>query len=64
MACHYYIIVCFPFQDAFKLFLDFLDDVLKIDDFTKDAWQKTLAVVASIIDGHIKELDEEKIASD
>ena len=52
------------FQDAFKLFVSFLQEVDNIDDFTKDSWEKTLAVVASVVDARIKELDEQKVSGD
>lgn len=50
------------FKDAFTLFLNYLQEVQNIDDFTKGAWEKTCAVIASIIDDHVKELEEEKIS--
>ena len=49
-------------QDAFTLFLNYLQEVQNIDDFTKSSWEKTCEVIASIIDDHVKELEEEKIS--
>ena len=53
----------FHFQDAFSIFVEFLQDVKNIDSFTKYAWEKSLVVISRMMAANIKALDEEDLAN-
>ena len=50
--------ILFFLQDAFSVFVEFLEEVQGIDSFTKYAWEKTLVVMSRMMAANIKKLDE------
>ena len=52
---------CIFFQEAFGLYMTFLQDIDEMDDYTRHAWQKVLDVVTARITADMEKLDKEKV---
>merc|ERR1712137_789329 len=46
------------FRVALKCFLEFLQESMKVDEAALTSWEKTFNVVASVIDDHVKTLEQ------